>query len=97
MKDLLHIIAGNYLMCIKFVFYSLDYKFNDECERVFHVNCIDINKHEYLNSCKTNDLLCIEIQSSVDKFICLNTTWLCAKYKYTRYDMIESTNLEDKL
>ena len=74
--------------------YSLDYKFNGECEKLIHVSCIDMI---FFNNYKANDSSCIEICSSVDKIKLLNTTWLCTKCKYTRYDMIESTNLEDEL
>ena len=53
-------------ICIRFVFYSSDYKYNDECERLFHVSSTNINKNELLSNCETNDSSCFEIYSSVD-------------------------------
>ena len=72
-------------------------KCSGECERIFHVSCTDINKIDFSKNFKTNDSSCIEIYSSVDKVKLLNTTWLCAKCKYTRYNMIETPNVEDDL
>ena len=72
-------------------------KCSGECERIFHVSCTDINKIDFSKIFKTNDSSCIEIYSSVDKVKLLNTTWLCAKCKYTRYNMIETPNVEDDL
>ena len=72
-------------------------KCTGECQRAFLITCFDINKTEFKNNGKVNDLSCIEIYSSVDKIKLLNTTWLCAKCKHKQYNMTELPNLEDKL
>ena len=81
-----------------FRFWSVEFrsqtiKFNGEYERVFHVSCADINKNDFKRNCKTND----SSYSFVDKIKLSNTTWLCVKYKDTRYNMIETPNLENEL
>ena len=69
-------------------------KCTGECQRVFHITCSDIVNNEPINNRKKNDSSCFEIYSSVDKNKLFNTTWLCAKCKYTLYDMIESPNID---
>ena len=54
-------------------------KCNSECERIFHVSCNDINKNNFLYSCKTKQTTCFEIYSSVDKIKLLTTKWFCVR------------------
>ena len=42
-------------------------KCTGECQRVFHINCSDIVSTDLINNSKINDLLCVEIYSSVYK------------------------------
>ena len=70
-------------------------KYNSECERIFHVSCTDINKNDFLYSCKTKETTCFEIYSSVDKTRLLATKWFCVKCKYKQNNMIETSNFEE--
>ena len=68
-----------------------------ECQRLFHVSCIDIDNNKFVKKIKANDSSCLEIYSSLDKIKVLNTSWLCAKCKHKRYKKVELPNFEVKI